>query len=263
MSKPGRGRTNWGWLRTVAWVCGWVMATGIRGWGFDQNHTPWAGVLREQVKAGVVDYVGIQRSNRVLRGYLDDLADVSREEFDRWERPNQLAFLLNLYNASTVDLVAKEYPIKSIREIGSILRGPWKQPCVRIWGEATTLDHLEHDLLRKMYREPRVHFALVCAARSCPPLRSEPYLGGRLEEQLEDQGRAFLSQTSKNRLDPVARVIYLSPIFQWFKGDFVAGGKSILEFVAPYFPEGSPRQLSGYRIHYTVYNWQLNDGHSE
>jgi len=231
----------------------------MRGLGFDHDHAHWAELLREHVKTGAVDYVRIHHSPGLLRGYLDELAGVSREEFEGWERSKQVAFLLNLYNASTVELVVKAYPIKSIREIGSILRGPWKQPCVRLWGETTTLDHLEHDVLRKAYAEPRVHFALVCAARSCPPLRNEPYVGARLEAQLEDQGRVFLSQTSKNRLDPVARVIHLSPIFQWFKSDFVANGKSVVDFVAPYFPEGSPRQLSGYQIRYTDYDWQLNE----
>lgn len=263
MRTPLRGRTRLDWIRTL--LCVWGVCSGVaaRGDGFDHDHGHWAEVLQLHLKPGGVDYEAIQRSPGLLKHYLDDLAEVSRAEFDQWARSAQVAFLLNLYNASTVDMVVTHYPVKSIRDIGSLLRGPWKQEVVRLWGETTTLDHVEHDLLRRLYKEPRVHFALVCAARSCPPLRGEPYVGDRLEAQLEDQGRVFLSQTSKNRLDASSRVLFLSPIFQWFKGDFVATGKSIPEFVSPYFPEGSPRQLSGYRIQYTVYDWRLNDRKAE
>jgi len=132
---------------------------------------------------------------------------------------------------------------------------------VSLFGEKVTLDHVEHDLIRKDYSEPRVHFALVCAARSCPPLRGEPYTPDKLDEQLEDQGRIFMNTPSKNRVDLENRTAYLSKIFKWFSGDFEEASGSVLAFVRPYFPKDISRQLEDgkFAVEYMDYDWALND----
>lgn len=253
------GWGGWGrWLMLAAWGMG--MATVG---AFDHDHALYGTVLSQHVKKGLVNYGALKAGADELHRYLDEAAAVTRVEFDGWTEPRRLAFLINLYNASTLELVARHYPVGSIKDIGTFLRGPWKQECVRLWGTTTTLDHVEHDVLRRDFKEPRVHFALVCAARSCPPLRSEPFVGDRLEAQLVDQGREFLRQTSKNRVEPGTRTLFLSPIFQWFKSDFTASKDSVAAFVAPYLPAGSPGQLEGYRIRYTVYDWRLNDSEAK
>ena len=141
-------------------------------------------------------------------------------EFNRWTQPQQLAFLINLYDAATLKLIVEHYPVKSIKDIGNFFKGPWKQEVVPLLGKTVTLDYLEHGVLRKKYAEPRIHFAIVCAAKGCPPLRAEAFVADRLNEQLDDQGRVFLGPKEKNRWDTHARVLYLSPIFKWFSEDF-------------------------------------------
>ena len=130
-----------------------------------------------------------------------------------------------------------------------------------LFGEKVTLDHVEHDLIRKDYKEPRVHFALVCAARSCPPLRGEPYTPDKLDEQLEDQGSVFMNTPSKNRVDLENRTVYLSKIFKWFSGDFEEASGSVLAFVRPYFPKDISKQLEEHEfaVEYMDYDWALND----
>ncbi|MGH7856506.1 MAG: DUF547 domain-containing protein, partial [Candidatus Binatia bacterium] len=184
---------------------------------FDRTHDLYASVLERFVDEGLVDYAALQKSPGDLDRYLDSLARVAEAELRDWPEPDRIAFLLNLYNVQTLRLILDHYPVDSIKDIGGFFRGPWRQPVVRLFGETITLDDLEHGILRKQYREPRIHFALVCAARGCPALRREPYVGDRLDAQLDDQGRRFLSEPGKNRFDPAEGVLHLSPIFKWFR----------------------------------------------
>src|SRR5436190_2055490 len=176
---------------------------------FDHDYAKLNRVLSRHVADGRVDYTGLKNDAKELNEALDEAATVKKPDFDKWSQPQQIAFLINLYNDSTLRLILDHYPLKSIKDIGNILRGPFQQPAVRLFGAKTTLEYVEHDLLRKNYCEPRLHFALVCAARSCPPLRREAYVGDRLNEQLDDQGRTFLAQTQKNRIDAHEHVLYL------------------------------------------------------
>ena len=225
------------------------------------THALWARVLSKHVANERVNYEALQADPKELDQYLDAMAAVTEAEFNAWPVPEQLAYLINLYNATTLKLIIDHYPVESIKKIGSVLKGPWDQPVVRLFGETTSLGKVEHKILRKKYTEPRVHFALVCAARGCPPLRGEPFVAERLEEQLEDQGRRFLATAHKNSVDAPAGVVSLSPIFKWFEGDFVKKSPSVLAFVQPYFPAGTPQDLAvgGYKIKYTSYDWSLND----
>ena len=161
-------------------------------------------------------------------------------------REEQLAFWINVYNAYTIQLVNAHGERKSIRNINKTLGaikavGPWKQEIVRAGGQTMSLDHVEHEIIRKRFREPRIHFALVCAARSCPPLRREAYTGGRLDAQLDAQARIFIAGSpDKNRVDVASSTVYLSPIFTWFKEDF---GLDLGRFLARYVPDGPERRL--------------------
>jgi len=229
--------------------------------GFDHAHSLYGKVLDTFVQDGWVDYTGLKQNPGNLIAYLDQLASVSEKKFREWSEAHQIAFLTNLYNAATLQLIIDHYPVKSIRKIGVPWKGPWKQEVVRLFGEKVTLDQIEHGLLRKEYKEPRVHFALVCAARSCPALRGEPYTAKRLDEQLDDQGRVFLNTPHKNYVDLEKRTVYLSKIFSWFSGDFEEEAGSVLAFVRPYFPaKKSERLKSGkFDIQYLEYDWSLND----
>ncbi len=229
--------------------------------GFDHSHALFGKVLDAVVEDGSVDYAGLKRNPADLKAYLGQLASISRTAFGKWSEPERIAFLLNLYNAATLQLIIDHYPVESIKEIGGRWKGPWKQEVVSLFGEKVTLDHVEHDLIRKDYKEPRVHFALVCAARSCPPLRGEPYTPDKLDEQLEDQGRIFINTPSKNRVDLENRTAYLSKIFKWFSGDFEEASGSVPAFIRPYFPRDISKQLEDgeFAVEYTDYDWALND----
>ena len=228
---------------------------------FDPSHRLYGEVLVRFVQGGLVDYASLKADRGKLDLYLDQLAAVPKDRFKTWSPQERLAFLINLYNASTLRLIIDHYPVKSIKGIGSFFKGPWDQEVVRVFGDTITLNTLEHKIIRPEYREPRAHFALVCAAMGCPPLRGEPYAAAELQGQLDDQGRLFLSATHKNRVDAAGRTVYLSPIFKWYAEDFQKKSGSVLSFVEPYFPEGAAKGLpaGGYSVKYTEYDWSLNE----
>ncbi len=235
--------------------------TGAFGAEFDSAHLAWNRLVATGVHEGMVDYATIQGKPAELNTYLNGLAAVTEVEFKSWKQPEQLAFLINLYNASTVKMMVDHYPVTSIKKIGSVWKGPWKQEVVHLWGKTVTLDHLEHEVIRPGYPDPRVHFALVCAAKGCPSLRSEAYIGSRLDDQLNDQARRFLSTREKNRIDSKERTVYLSPIFKWYAGDFEAKSGSVLEAIQPFWPASQtiPSDLAQFKIRYTDYDWSLNE----
>jgi hypothetical protein len=225
---------------------------------FDHAHPLWDATVKQHVRAAGVDYSALKRESGSLDAYLNEVSSVARGEFNGWSEPDRIAFLSNAYNAYTVRLILDHYPLKSIKDIGSLLKGPWEQPVVRLFGESRTLDDLEHKILRADYSEPRIHFALVCAAKGCPPLRAEAYVGARLESQLNDQARAFLADSSKNRVEVASKTVYLSPIFKWYGGDFEKKSGTVLAALNPYWPDKAT-STGGFKIRYTDYDWSLND----
>jgi hypothetical protein len=243
--------------RFLSGFLAFVLPAMVSASGLD--HGLYGRVLSRFVRDARVDYAALHADPKDLDAYLDSLASVTEAEFRRWPAKDRLAFLLNLYNARTLRLIADHYPIRSIKDIGNILKGPWDQPVVSLFGKTITLGHLEHTILRKEYNDPRVHFALVCAAKGCPPLLGEPYVASRLDAQLDERGGVFMAQREKNRLE--GDVLFLSPIFDWFEEDFEKKSGSVLSFVAPYFPpEEAKTILSGtIKIKYTSYDWTLNE----
>ena len=256
-------------MRTKMWVrilcvliAGYIASSSaVASAEFDQSHALFDGTLKHFVHDARVDYAELKAHPQDLNRYLDQVALVAKPEFRQWNQKQQIAFLINAYNAFTLRLIIDHYPLKSIKDIGSYVSGPWDQPVVHLFGETLTLDTIEHKMLRRDYREPRIHFALVCAAKGCPPLRNEAYVADRLDEQLDDQARKFLANTQKNRVDSREHVIYLSPIFKWYAADFEKKSGSVLAALKTYWPEKSQAALSsgGFKIRYTDYNWSLND----
>lgn len=238
-----------------------LAAPASAGAGFD--HAGWDGLLRRHVVGGMVDYDAFVAAPEFPK-YLDDLARADLARLDDRER---LAFWINVYNAYTIELINRHAERESIRNInrslGLALKGPWREKLVRAGGQVLHLDHVEHEIVRKQWREPRIHFALVCAAMSCPPLRAEAYTGARLDQQLDDQARRFLLQTPQaNRVDVEAATVHGSPIYtSWYRDDFGATDAAIGRFLAGFRPEGPERQLllSGrFRLVETPYDWTLN-----
>lgn len=252
-----------------------VAATSAQA--FDESYKKYGEVLSAHVRDGVVDYRGIkEKSLPGLEAALADMATVDEAAFGKMPKEAQMAYLINAYNAFTLQMVADFYPVKSIREIGGKVGGglfgreskQWKVSSYEVggkkrtfkaMGKALTLDEIEHDWLRPKYQDARVHFALVCGAKSCPFLRSEPYVAARLGEQLDAQGRQFLADAFRNRYDAAKDTIYLSKIFDWFSKDFTRRG-SLVSWVKPYFPkEWNTKATEASKIEFLDYDWSLND----
>ncbi len=240
------------------------------------DHSQWDRLLNKHVhvqgggSATQVDYLGMFADRSSLKAYLAKVSAVPRETFDSWALPEQLAFLINAYNAWTVEIILGEYPgVDSIRDIGFLFSSAWNQDLARLFDEPVTLDEIEHGMIRGWgrYNEPRNHFAVNCAAAGCPALRNEAYTGEKLEAQLEDSTRSFLSDRSRNYYDNGS--MYVSSIFDWYEEDFEQGWggvNSVGEFLARYASElgldaeTTQRLRTGkIRIRYLRYDWSLND----
>lgn len=177
------------------------------------------------------------------------------------DRPGRLAFWINAYNILTLDLVRKHHPIASIQDIGSFFSPVWERPVATIEGRAITLDGIEHAILRPL-GEPRIHAAIVCASKSCPPLRRAPFRPESLDADLDDAVRRFLASPAKGvAIDRAARTIRVSKIFDWFEEDFTARG-GVRSFLAAHLPKPEAQWLRGpgrdAPIRYFDYDWSLN-----
>ncbi len=229
------------------------------------DHGAFDALLRAHVRHGLVDYDAFEQSPE-FKGYLAKLAATDPATLGRSE---QLAFWIDAYNAYTIQLINAHHEHDSIRNInktfGMKLYGPWKEKLARVGGHDYGLDDIEQDIIRPRYHEPRIHFALVCAAMGCPPLRSEAYTGAKLDEQLDDQARTFLLHSpTKNRVDVATKTVYLSPIFIGFRDynkDFGGSDAAIGKFIARFYPAGPEKTLleSGdFKTEKTGYSWKLN-----
>ena len=213
---------------------------------------------------GMVDYEALKKDQSALETYLNLTASVPPAQFGGWTRPQRMAFLINVYNASTLKLMADNFPLKSIKDIGGVRR-VWNLKVVRLFGKKYTLGHLENVLIRKQFKSPLVHFALVCGSRSCPPLRKEPYTAEKLEDQFADQAQAFLRDSKKNYVDLDSKTIFLSPVFSWFREDFGKTDAEIIALVIEHFEATEQEALlkGGFKIDYTKFDWSVNQSPEE
>jgi len=247
-------------IRTILFALVVFRTTVLSGAEFDHSHTNLSAILRQHVEKARVNYRAIKSSPAALDRYLGGLAKVSRRDFDRWQEDQQVAYLINLYNARTIELIIGEYPIKSIKKIGWLPGAAWRKKFVPLFGSKVSLGHIEHEILRKKYDLPEIHFALVCAAKGCPPLLSRAYKAKDLRSQLVEQGRKFMADRSKNRVDAGGAQVYLSPIFEWFAEDFEEKSGSVIDFVRQFFSSAQAAVLKDdFKIVLTEYDWILND----
>jgi hypothetical protein len=209
-------------------------------------HHRWNNQLQKYVsEAGTVDYKSWQNDQENLEAYLETLAQFPPSENS--SKNHKLAYWINAYNALTVQLILKNYPLKSIKEIKS----PWDNPIFSTGGNQYSLGDIEHKILRKM-DEPRIHFAINCASASCPKLLNSAFQEKQLEQQLVEVTQSFLKDPTKNIIQPDQ--LELSKIFLWFGKDF--GSKADrLSFIAKY----SGVSLDRPKIDYLTYDWSLNE----
>ena len=203
-------------------------------------HDAFDAILRERVTDGLVDYAAIKQHDAAkLAGYLDSLANV---EVEKLSRDEQLAYYINLYNATMIRAV-----VDRLRDGYSPAEndyGVFKEKLIRLaGGKTTSLNDLEHEIIRKQFKDPRIHVALVCGARSCPPLLSRAYRADDLDKTLDENMRRFVNDPSRNQIDDAKRELRLSKIFDWYAEDF--GGKA---GVTRYLERFLVRDLASYRV---------------
>lgn len=233
-------------------------------WAFNHTHEKFNVVLGYHVVRNgsqtLVNYKKLQHDSRSLDAYISELAAVTKKDYDSWSEDQKLAALINGYNAWTLKLVVKHYPVSSIKKIGSFYSSPWRQEFITWLGEKVSLNHIEHDLIREKFKEPRIHFALVCAAMSCPSLQERPYLPQTLDAQLKKAASEFLGDKSKNTFEASKEdvIFKVSSIFNWFSGDFGSSDelKSYLASLMGVTEEIKGKDVS---LRYFDYDWSLNE----
>jgi hypothetical protein len=238
-----------------------LLSVPIPGVAFE--HQAWDALLKKHVvvleagKASQVRYAGMSRDRAALKSYLAGLSKVTEAQFKGWPQAEQMAFLINAYNAFAVEKVLTRYPdLRSIWDFGKVFGNPFKDEFFLLLGRKSSLDRIEHETLRKRYREPRIHYAVNCASVGCPMLREEAYVAARLEQQLEEQAVRFLSDRSRNRYRDGK--LELSQIFEWFKEDFEPREAYFARYARVLgVPGGEVPRISP--LVFLDYDWSLND----
>lgn len=242
------------YLIPTAMFASMTLVFGAAANAFDHTHAALTAILKKHVNnVGMVDYKALQADRAGLDAYLKTTAAVAEKDFKSWAENDQIAFLTNVYNAETLQYIIDNYPVKSIKKLGPFLGNSWDEKNVDLFGGKSTLNKVEHSMLRKDYDEPRLHFALVCAAKSCPPLRTEAYTGAKLDSQLTDQAKVFLAESAKNRVE--GDTLYLSMIFKWYGDDFKKDGKTYINYINSFY-DADTTKLD---VEYTDYDWDLNE----
>ena len=222
------------------------------------THAGWNTIVKQYVnERGLVNYRGLRTDSLALNAYLQDLA--THLPSKGWTDNDRLAYWINAYNAYTVQLIIRNYPVKSIKDLGGdkiFVNTPWDKHFIHLAGTAYSLNDFEHRIIRKQFPDNRIHLALVCAAMSCPRLRNEAYTGPGLNAQLDDQGRDFLNNPAKNKLTPPEKP-QVSAIFSFYPKDFTKNGStSVQEFVNRY---ATTKIKPDAPLAYLTYNWALNE----
>ncbi len=221
------------------------------------DHSAWNELLKKHVdNEGLVNYQGFIKDKGVFQSYLDLLSQ-NHPNSSNWSKDEQLAYWINAYNAFTIKLIIDYYPVQSIKDIaGSIpfVNSPWDVKFIEIEGETYDLNNIEHGIIRKQFQEPRIHFALVCAAVSCPKLRNEAYVAERLDDQLEDQAIGFFNNPAKNKIE--SNRAEVSKLLSWYGGDFKIGNQTKIDYINRY---SKVKLNDEAKLDFMDYDWNLNE----
>ena len=245
----------------------------------DHTHAGWSALLKKHIviaadgKSSTARYGEFAKDRAAVKKYIGELEAVTKAEYDGWSKNQKFSFLANLYNAVTIDLMVEHYgKIKSIRDLGyRPWDSVWKKKIFKLFGNEFYLDGLEHEVLRGKgnFDDPRVHYAVNCASTGCPMLGTEALQADKLDAQLNDLEKRFLSDRSRNRYNEATKQLEVSKIYDWFKVDFNSGFKGINttnDYFAKFAKELSDKpeiqQLIAQGkadIKYLDYDWTLND----
>lgn len=222
------------------------------------SHKTWNELLKANVSAdGKVNYIGFIKEKAKLEAYLKSICENAPDR-KTWSKNEQLAYWINAYNAFIIKLIVDNYPVESIKDLGPALKIPlikdvWHYKFFKIGGQESSLDEIEHSILRKEFEEPRIHFAINCASVSCPPLLNEAFEAATINAQLDKVAKGFINDSSRNKITPNA--IQISSIFSWFKGDFTKNG-SLIDFLNKY---SNLKIMANAKVSHLDYDWNLNE----
>jgi len=228
------------------------------------DHAAWDALLARYISRSA-DGVNLFAYGRVspddrkrLKDYIVNLETV---RVSALPLPAQMAFWINLYNAKTIDIVLDHYPVKSIRDIslgGLFTIGPWKQKNMMVEGKSLSLDNVEHDILRKQWRDPRIHYAVNCASYSCPNLAAKAWTPAKLEEMLDEGARAYVNHPRGARIEKGK--LTLSRIYDWYRADFGKTDAEVIRHVSTYASPDLKKTLATVgEIDGYDYDWSLNE----
>ncbi len=232
------------------------------------HHSSFIEILKRNVADGKVNYQSLL-SEKSFDKYLDQLKNTNPDTIKNSN--DKMAFWINAYNAYTLKIILDNYPVESINDLhsGGLILGSifnttvWDKDFVIINNKETSLSNIEHKILRKKFNEPRIHFAIVCASISCPPLRDEAFEGYKLDKQLTDQAKLFLDDETRNEFDINKKEAEISKIFDWFEEDFGDDDEKPLLFISKYVSDKISNSIksnvSDWDIGYLDYNWKLNE----
>ena len=260
-------------LKTLL-VLSFFLGSSAQAKPIDHHYANWEALSKKHVRwlpdqsQSRTDYAGFKAEHAQLNLVLAELSGVTQAEFDQWTAAQQMAFLINAYNAFTVELILSKYPdLKSIKDLGSLIQSPWKKKFFTLLGAEHNLDWIENDMLRARYKDPRIHVGINCASIGCPALRNEAYTSAKLDMQLEDGMARFLSDKTRNRYRDGK--LEVSEIFKWFAEDFEKGNKGYsktTEVFARYATQLSSDASTQaalrnktVAVSYLPYDWKLND----
>jgi len=244
------------------------------------DHTNFDNLLQKNVKNGLVNYKALSSNKAKLSVYLQQLEQVNPNEFKNWSENEQMAFWINAYNAITLEAILQNYPIKygslilrarfpqnSIRQIKKV----WDKVYTKVMGKELTLNQIEHEILRKKFHDPRIHFVIVCASIGCPKLESRAFYADDLAQRLEQAAQNFITDAKHVRLNKKENILHLSSIFQWYLTDFTTSDNSfktyhkkergILNFIVKRLSETEREFIltNQPKIKYLKYDWTLNE----
>jgi hypothetical protein len=235
-----------------------VLGHGEAAASFD--HSTFDQILKKYVNdKGLVDYNGVA-GDPAFKTYMDSLESAKPEEMSR---DGMMAFWINAYNAVTIDKVIKWKPKKSVRE--TLIPGVWTSTKFftsrehTVAGKRLSQDDIEHEILRKQFKDPRIHFTIICASSSCPPLSRIAFTEENLQPRMEEETRKYINSLRGTKTDYAENTLYLSKLFDWFAGDFESKSGSIMNFIKPYLNQQALEFLDRKpKISYIHYDWSLN-----
>ena len=236
--------------------------------GFDHSYARWTEVLRTSVRDGGFDYARLKQDRAGLDAVLSALQAVTPDDLAGWSEKQRFAFWINAYNAFCIQKVVDNYPLKSIKRLGGAfgLNSVFDKGFIPMQAhhpdrknEVLSLNDIEHKILRRQFKDARLHAAINCASKSCPPLRNEAFTAEKLEAQLDEQMRAFVNDPARNRIDPAQKELALSEIFKWFAEDFERDARSVKEYLLRFAAADKAELIRTAKVAYLEYDWDLND----